>query len=343
MSEVKKRSWFASMLPALTLMVMAPAMAEIMSGATNFSALIAFPPIFVMEVLIWGTGAVFARYFVRKYRLGWFNLVLLALALAMAEELLIQQTSFASLVVQLKGVEYGRAFGFNYVYFVWAMLYEAIFVVCIPVALCEMLYPDRKDNDWLNIWGMIPLIVLFVPACFAAWYGWNIIARPNTFHLPPYHLSKNLMLDGVIAVAVALALALGPVRRLLAGAAKPMTPPHPLVLAILSALAIAGVFAVEVFAFGMWPDINAAVPVAGGVVLGLILLAVVPGWMASPKWTVWHVIAMTFAATWANWGLLFTGLQGIDLYGKMGLDIFGALVMIAIAAFALKHKARETA
>ncbi|MEI9902622.1 MAG: hypothetical protein WDN06_00505 [Asticcacaulis sp.] len=39
-------------------------------------------------------------------------------------------------------------------------------------------------------------------------------------------------------------------------------------------------------------------------------------------------------------GLLFNGFGGgLDLYGKIGLDIFGVVVMIAIAAFVLRKKA----
>lgn len=330
-----KRSWFGRMLPALTLLIMAPAIAELMSGATRLSSAFVFP----IEILIWGTGAVFARYFVRKYRLGWFNLVLLALALAMAEELLIQQTSFASLVVQIQHQEYGRAFGFNYVYFVWAMLYEAILVVCVPVAVVEMMFPTRKDDGWLNIWGMIPLILLFVPASFAAWYGWNIVARHTVFHLDAYHLPKDLALISAVIIAVTLFLAIGPARRLLAGDARPMTPPHPLVLAILSAAAMAIVFGIEVLAFGIKPDLPPAMPVAAGLGLGALVMWLVPSWQASSRWTTWHTIAMTLAAAWGTWGLLFYGFGGgPDLYGKIGFDIFGVAVMILIAVFRLGKK-----
>ena len=331
----EKRSWFYHMQPALTLMVMAPAVAELLAGATRVSSAFVFP----IEILIWGSGAVFARYFVRRFRLGWFNLVLLALALAMAEELLIQQTSFASLVVKLKGVEYGRALGFNYVYFVWAMLYEAILVVCVPVAIVELMFPSRKDSAWLNIWGMIPLILLFVPASFAAWYGWNIVARHTVFHLEPYYLPKNLAIVSAVVIAATIFLATGPARRRLAAAARPLTPPHPLVLFVLSLMAMAVVFVIELLAFGIKPDVPAVVPTLAGILLGLVILWLVPAWQASPKWTTWHTIAMTYGAAWGMWGLLFDGFGGgIDLYGKIGLDIFGVVVMIAIAAFALKKK-----
>jgi len=47
--------------------------------------------------------------------------LLLALALAVAEECLIQQTSLAPMVLKLKGEVYARAYGVNYVYFLWAL------------------------------------------------------------------------------------------------------------------------------------------------------------------------------------------------------------------------------
>ncbi|MGZ3297455.1 MAG: hypothetical protein ACXU8O_00450 [Asticcacaulis sp.] len=327
-----KKSWFHNALPALTLMVMAPAVAELMAGATRLSSAYVFP----IEMLIWGSGAVLARFVVRKYRLGWFNLVLLALALAMAEELLIQQTSFAPLVVQIQHQEYGRALGFNYVYFVWAMLYEAILVVCVPVAVTEMMFPSRRDNGWLNIWGIIPLIVLFVPASFMAWYGWNIIARHTVFHLEPYRLPQNLAIVSAVVIGAIILLAAGPARRLLARPAKPAVPPHPLVIAALSVVAMAVIFAIEVLAFGIAPQVPPAIPVVAGVITGALALWLVPAWQASAKWTTWHSIALTFGAAWGTWGLLFMGFGGgIDLYGKIGLDVAGVLVLIWIAAFRL--------
>jgi len=324
-----KRSWFSNMLPGLTLLVMAPMIAELLPGATRVSSAYVFP----IEMLIWGSGTVFARYFVRRFKLGWLNLVLLAVALAMAEELLIQQTSFAPLVVRLKGIEYGRALGFNYVYFVWAMLYEAIFVVLIPVALCELIFPKRRDGGWLNIWGMIPLLLLFLPACYAAWYGWNMAARPMVFHLPPYVLPVKLAMISAVALAVVLLLALGPVRRVLAAPAKPLTPPHPAVMAVLGLFASALIFVQLAFSMGIAPQIPAAVPVAAGVVLAALMLVLVPRWLAAPQWRASHMIAMTYSMVWVNCALMFLAFQngGIDLYGKIVLDAVGLLLMLWIA------------
>jgi hypothetical protein len=333
----EKKSWLYKMLPALSLLVLAPLVAELLPGATRVSSAFVFP----IEMLIWGSGAVFARYFVRRFRLGAFNLVLLAVALSMAEELLIQQTSFASLVVKLKGIEYARAFGFNYVYFIWAVLYEAIFVVLIPVALCEMIFSKRREENWLNIWGMVPLLLLFLPACYAAWYGWNMAARPMVFHLPPYILPVNLAVISAIALAAVLLLALGPMPRLLAAPAIPLAPPHPIVVAVLGALTSAAIFVLLALAMGIAPQVPPAVPVAAGLLLAIVILVFVPRWLASSQWRTPHMIAMTYSMVWGNCALMFLAFQdgGFDFYGKAILDALGALLMIWLAIHVLRKKA----
>ena len=54
-------------LPALTLVVMAPLVAEVLPGATRFSSLFVLP----IEMCVWGGGALMIRYAVRRWRLGW--------------------------------------------------------------------------------------------------------------------------------------------------------------------------------------------------------------------------------------------------------------------------------
>lgn len=114
--------------PAILLMVLAPLIAEILPGATRFSSIFVFP----IEMFVWGGGALLIRYAVRKWNLGWLNMLLLALALSLAEEFLIQQTSIAPMVIKIQGVTYGRALGVNYVYLLWALIYESVFVVFLP-------------------------------------------------------------------------------------------------------------------------------------------------------------------------------------------------------------------
>src|SRR4029079_18130918 len=145
------RSRFARALPALSLMVLSPLVAEVLPGATRISAIFVLP----IEILIWGGGTVLIREAVRRWQLGWRNLLLLALALAIAEECLIQQTSLAPVVVKLKGEEYARGFGFNYVYFLWALIYEVAFLVFFPIGLAELIFRSRRREPWLNAAGAV--------------------------------------------------------------------------------------------------------------------------------------------------------------------------------------------
>lgn len=72
-------------------MLLSPLPTEVLPGAKRLSSMFVFP----VEVFVWGGGAVLIRYAVRKWNMGWLHLLFMALALSIAEEFLIQQTSFA--------------------------------------------------------------------------------------------------------------------------------------------------------------------------------------------------------------------------------------------------------
>src|SRR5687768_6941342 len=169
--------------PALLLMILAPVMAEVLPGATRLSALFVLP----IQICVWGGGALLIRYAVKKWRLGWRNMLLLALVLSIAEECLIQQTSLAPMVLYIKGEVYARAFGVNYVYFLWALAYETVFVVFLPVVLLELIFPQRRDEVWLSRAGLAIVMTFFVLGCTLAWYSWTQHARPNVFSVPVYN------------------------------------------------------------------------------------------------------------------------------------------------------------
>ena len=148
-------------------MVLAPMIAEVLPGATRFSSIFVLP----VEICVWGGGALIIREVVRRWHLGWRGAVLLGLALAVAEEGLIQQTSLAPMVLRLKGVEYARAFGVNYVYLLWALVYEAVFVVVVPIALTELIVASRREEQWLGRRGMAAVVALFMVGCGLAWFS----------------------------------------------------------------------------------------------------------------------------------------------------------------------------
>jgi len=147
--------------PAFTLVVLAPLIAEYLPGATRTSSLFVFP----IEMAIWGGGALLIRAVVRHFNLGWLNMFLLACALSIAEEFVIQQTSLAPMIIQIvPGPAFGRAFGVNYEYFLWALFYEAVLVVMVPVMVTELIFPERRRDTWLGPIGAVIVGVIFVVA-----------------------------------------------------------------------------------------------------------------------------------------------------------------------------------
>jgi len=325
--DVMRRPFLSRVAPGLTLMVLAPLIAELLPGATRMSAAFVFP----IEVIIWGGGALVARELICRRSLGWVGLVALALALSVAEECLIQQTSFAPLVVKIKGVEYARAAGVNYVYLLWALLYESLFVVLIPVGLTNLLFADRVRDRWLSPVGATIIGVLFVPACAAAWYGWNQVARVQVFHLEPYQLPAHLAVAGIVAIGVLVAAAIVAGPNWSARFSRPLPPPNPALLFLLAATVSVAIFVLEVLAFGIAPEVPpvVAIVLAGAIAAALLL---VPRWRAAPSWTLQHEFAALYGATLSNFAVMFVAFIGappFDLYGKVVLDAVATVLMLA--------------
>jgi hypothetical protein len=333
MTDTNRREagWsFQRALPALTLMVLAPLVAEVLPGATRMSSIFVLP----IEIAIWGGGAVMIREAVRRWRLGWLNMLLLAVALAVAEECLIQQTSLAPLVIKLKGVEYARAFGVNYVYLLWALLYESLFVVFIPVGLSELIFRRRRDEGWLNTAGAAVVALLFWPACFLAWLSWTHYARPHVFHLEAYTPPAMQVGLAVAMILALVSLAMGPRPQSLTRKWRALRPPHPAALFLLSGLATAVIYGLVLLGFGIWPEFPPAVAVAIGLVLALLLVLLVPRFAADNAWGVWHEVGVLYGAIITNMGVFFVGFIGatpIDFYGKVMLDGIAVVLLIWLA------------
>src|SRR5271155_5790469 len=102
--------------PIFPLIICAPGIAEVMSGATRISFIFVLIP----EMMVWGCGALLIRDLVRRWQAGWTSMLLLGLGLSVAEEFVIQQTSLAPLPwVSLPA--YGRVWGVNLIFFLFML------------------------------------------------------------------------------------------------------------------------------------------------------------------------------------------------------------------------------
>jgi hypothetical protein len=309
-------------------MVLAPLIAEILPGATRLSSIFVLP----IEICVWGGAALFIRYAVRREQLGWRNMLFLALALAVAEECLIQQTSLAPLVIQIKGQEYARAYGVNYVYFLWALVYESVFVVFVPIYLAELIF-RRRDELWLSRVGMVVVAVLWIMGSFLAWFSWTQIARPTVFHVPVYNPPLAAVAIAVVAIAVLIFCALGPLRRSLAQPAAPLKPPAPWLIGAAAFVWATLWYGLVLLGFGIAPQFPPAIAVAGGVLLSAGIFILLPRWAAHPLWLEGHKFATIFGALVGSMLVSFIGFIGslpLDLYFKISIDALALVLLIAL-------------
>jgi len=309
-----------SLAPALTLMVMAPLLAEVLPGATRLSSLFVLP----IEICVWGGGALLIREAVRRWHLGWRHTLLLALALAVAEECVIQQTSLAPMILQIKGVAYARALGVNYVYFLWALVYEAVFVVFLPIALVELLFPQRRTERWLGPVGLSVVPVYFLLGAFLAWFSWTRVARPKVFHVPVYTPSPAAFMLAFLAIAGLAYAALGGPRFRLARASASLGAPPAWLAATAGALWAVLWYGLVLLGFGVAPAFPPAVAVGAGLLLAAAPLVLLPRWAAHPGWRDGHtgaVICGTMTGAMLVSFLGFIGALRMDLYFKIAIDL----------------------
>ena len=275
------------------------------------------------------------RCAVRRWRLGWRNMLFLALALAIAEECVIQQTSLAPLVVQIKGESYARTFGVNYVYLLWALVYESVFVVFAPVYLAELIFRDRRDRLWLSRRALPVVVALFVLGAVLAWFSWTQIARPKVFHVPVYNPPLATVAIAAAAISALIFGAIGPFRDRFAQSAVPRKPPACKMIAAAAFVWATLCYALVVLAFGIAPEFPPAIAVGGGILLSVAALLLLPRWAAHPDWGDLHQFAVIFGAVVGSMLVSFVGFIGslpLDLYFKIGVDIVALLLLLALRA-----------
>ena len=289
----KAKSAANGLAPALTLMVLAPVIAEVLSGATRLSYILALIP----EILVWGGGALLIRELVRRWGGGWWSVVLLGIGLAVAEECIIQQTSLAPLPWLGNAPAYGRYWGVNWLYFLYMLGYECVWVVLVPIQLTDLIFPEQRQKKWLGLRGMIVVSVLFLLGSFVAWFSWTQLARPNVFHVPKYTPPLPMVALAVVAI-VLLALTAYAVRTMHTNPADPSRrSPSPWLIG-LGILPLALVwYGLIVLVFAPQPNLPVWIPMVVGVAWAIFAFLVVSRWSGAQDW--WDI---------HRWGLVSSAI-----------------------------------
>ena len=136
----------------LVLIVMAPLVAEVFSGSTPITQ----PGLFLVDLLIYGPGALLIRELARRCQRGWASILLLGVAYGFIEEGLALQSLFDPHygTVALWGA---RIFGVKWVYTSVVITWiHPVWSVAIPIALTELLFPvlfpiDLVEGDFIEL------------------------------------------------------------------------------------------------------------------------------------------------------------------------------------------------
>jgi hypothetical protein len=309
--------------PIWTLLLLSPFIAEVLSGSTRTSILFVYVP----EIMVWGVGALFCRELVRRWRAGGVSLLFLGLALSIAEEFIIQQTSLAPMPFPGSHPEYGRMWGVNLVYLLFMLGYESVWVVLIPVQVTELFFPRQAERPWLRKRGVIAACVAFIVGSRIAWYGWTQQARPR-LHAAPYHPSPGMIAAGLLAIVALIALAYF---------VREFGCPSPIDQRRTVPAWVGGLTAI-VMGSGWWHIITQNflgkpvkpfwTEIFAGVAWAAVAFTLFVWWSSRPAWSEVHRFAAAFGATLACMAPPYLNVASwpkIDLVGKV---IFDALALV---------------
>jgi hypothetical protein len=333
-------SWLRRAAPALTLLISSAVIVELLFGSTHLTIISALIP----EIGFYGGAALIIRYLVRRQHRGWVSILLLGMAFALFEEFLVVQTSVSPFIFAGTGSPdvYGRVFGVNWVYLLWAVGYESVWAIVLPVHLTELVFRDRRNDQWLGKSGLSATLFLFGLASVVSWYVWTQVVAPasvGSIYSPPVSLMA-LASTTIVGLGVA---ALGPRPALFSSRRTTGPAPRPpMVGALAFALGMLW-FLVLAFNYSLFPATSAAVAIAVGLTLAGGALFVIRRLSTSAGWGDAHRLAIVFgglaasmlAGFWASGIVLM-----IDFAGKAIFDA-AAVILLSYLGWTLHSRGRR--
>lgn len=316
--------------PIWTLLLLAPFIGELLSGSTRVSVLFVYVP----EIMVWGVGALFCRELARRWRTGSVSLLLLGLALSIAEEFIIQQTSLAPLPFPGVHPGYARRWGVNLVYLLFMLAYESVWVVVVPVQVTELFFPRHASQPWLRMRGIIAASMVFLIGSGIAWYGWTQQARPR-LHAAPYAPPLRLIVLGLMAIAALIVLAYV-IRRVGLPLPEDRRSTIPAWLGALTAFVMGSAwFELIGQNFVPHPVHPFWIVIIAGIAWATLAFILFVWWSSRPAWNDVHRLAAAFGATLA---CMATPYLTIVSWPKTDIDGIIAFDTLALAGFSLLAK-----
>lgn len=153
-----------TLLPALTLLLIAPVFGEVLSTSSPPAEFFK-PAVFLIQVGLYGSGALLVRECARRWHKGWISILLLGMAYGIYEEGLVVRSFFDPNWVDI-GVlgSYGRLGGINWIWSISLTIFHAVVSIGLPILVVELVFLQHRKEPWLGKAGLVITGVVF--ACF---------------------------------------------------------------------------------------------------------------------------------------------------------------------------------
>ncbi len=302
-------------VPVLVLIVLAPAIAEVLLGNLLFNSIFVF--LLVINTVLYGSGAILIREVARRRDLGWLGIVVLALAYGVVEEGLVMQSLFNPHNPALEWMgSYGQAFGVNWFWASYVLGLHTVWSITLPILLAEYLFPRLQSRPWLGRMGLSIDAAIYVLICL---FLWRAITSRTHFSASPSALIGTALL---VAALVSLALLVVPRLTAAPGARKAPAP----WLVGLTAFLAATLFSAMFLLLPHMPAVPLLVSMLLYVAVYVIMIILVWRWSTQRQWGARHHLALATGA------LIETMLFGFLLVsrGSPADLIFHAVLCVVI-------------
>ena len=154
-------------LPVVALLLLAPAIPELLTGSTPVSEIV-YNPVgfavgFPLDIALYGAGALLIREFAVAFRKGWASILLLGAAYGIAEEGFEVHTFFAPVGTTVGALgSYGHLYGVNWLWALALTIFHATYSIALPILLTRLWFPSVKDERWFDGGSITLLAGLFL-------------------------------------------------------------------------------------------------------------------------------------------------------------------------------------
>jgi hypothetical protein len=315
----------------LTLVVLSPVIAEVLFGSTHISMLYLLLP----QICIYG-GAALMIHTLTRHR-GWNAILILGIAYAIAEECIILQTSVSPpyqhlLFGSAPNQNYLGMFGINWAHLLWALGYESIWAILLPINITELIFRDRREEPWIGPWGWLITAILFLVSSYGIWYRFTQTGiAPGLAYEAPLSLIL-ISLSIIVALIVFALVGLRPYR---SEKTSVRSVPRPWIVGAIAFLLCLPWFSLAILPYLVPPSVPTSISIMIGLIWAAAGFLLIRRWSTRATWQDSHRLALSMGALVASMlaGFLINGpvLSLFDLAGKFVVNVIAVVLLASLA------------